>query len=114
MNGPSLNLLARLRARLEQELVELDQLLAQTAQDSAPVQLDQQSVGRLARMGSMQMQAMAQETQCRRRERRPCIEAALERIDRGEFGFCTRCGEHLSERRLDVDPTYLLCVNCAP
>lgn len=114
MSVPSPELVARLRTRLEQELVELDQLLAQTAHDSAPVELDQQSVGRLARMDSMQMQAMAQETQRRRRERRPRIEAAFKRIDRGEFGFCTRCGEGLSERRLEVDPTYLLCVNCAP
>jgi DnaK suppressor protein len=114
MSRPSPELLARLRARLEQELVELDQLLAQTAHDSAPVELDQQSVGRLARMDSMQMQAMAQETQRRRRERRPRIEAAVKRIDRGEFGFCMRCGEDLCERRLEVDPTFLLCVNCAP
>jgi DnaK suppressor protein len=113
MTAPSAELVARLRVRLEQELVDLDQLLAQTARDSAPVQLDQQSVGRLARMGSIQMQAMAQETQRRRRERRPRIEAALKRIDSGDFGYCTRCGENLSERRLEVDPTYVLCVNCA-
>jgi len=113
MSVVSPDLIERLRVRLEEELKELDALLQQTAQDSAPVELDQQSVGRLARMDAMRMQAMAQETQRRRRERGPHIEAALRRIEQGEFGRCTRCDDAISEKRLEVDPTYLLCVNCA-
>lgn len=113
MTEISPNLIRRLRERLERELEELDALLQQTARDSAPVELDQQSVGRVARMDAMRMQAMAQETQRRRRGRRPRIEAALKRIECGEFGYCTRCGDGISEKRLEVDPTYPLCVNCA-
>jgi DnaK suppressor protein len=113
MTEISPNLINRLRERLEKELEELDALLQETARDSATVQLDQQSVGRLTRMDAMRVQAMAQETQRRRRERRPRIEAALKRIERGEYGYCTRCGEAISEKRLEVDPTYPLCVNCA-
>ena len=113
MSVVSPDLIDRLRTCLESELEELDALLEQTARDSAPVELDQQSVGRLARMDAMRMQAMAQETQRRRRERRPRIAAALRRIEQGEFGHCTRCGDAISEKRLEVDPTYLLCVNCA-
>ena len=57
------------RARLEQELATLAEESAAAKQDRAPVELDQQSVGRLSRMDALQVQAMAQETERRRQAR---------------------------------------------
>jgi RNA polymerase-binding transcription factor DksA len=42
------------------------------------------------------------------------IEAALERLDEGEYGACTVCGERISDKRLDVLPYTPFCRNCAP
>lgn len=42
------------------------------------------------------------------------IEAALERIDSGEYGFCVKCGESITDERLDVLPYTPFCRNCAP
>ena len=41
------------------------------------------------------------------------IDAALERINAGTYGVCVRCGEDISEERLDAVPTTPLCRNCA-
>ncbi len=41
------------------------------------------------------------------------IEAALERMDAGEYGVCVRCGDAISEERLDVLPYTPFCRNCA-
>ena len=41
------------------------------------------------------------------------IEAALHRMDEGEFGFCTKCGAAISEERLDVLPFTPFCRACA-
>jgi RNA polymerase-binding transcription factor DksA len=41
------------------------------------------------------------------------IRAALDRIAKGEFGECTKCGEEISEDRLEVVPHAALCRNCA-
>ena len=41
------------------------------------------------------------------------IEAALERIEEGEYGYCTVCGEQISEERLDVLPATPFCRNHA-
>lgn len=41
------------------------------------------------------------------------IEAALHRIEEGSYGLCTRCGETIAERRLDVLPFTPLCHACA-
>jgi DnaK suppressor protein len=77
------------------------------------VQLDQQSVGRLARMDAMQQQAMASETQRRRQNRRVQLLQTLKRMDESEFGYCTNCGEEIPDGRLNIDPTFHLCVKCA-
>jgi RNA polymerase-binding transcription factor DksA len=42
------------------------------------------------------------------------IEAAQERLDEGEYGICTVCGERISDKRLDVLPYTPFCRNCAP
>lgn len=41
------------------------------------------------------------------------IEAALSRVDGGEYGHCTRCGNTVSEARLDVLPFTPFCRDCA-
>ena len=40
------------------------------------------------------------------------IDAALERIEEGEYGECLRCGEEISPRRLEVRPFSRYCVEC--
>jgi RNA polymerase-binding transcription factor DksA len=41
------------------------------------------------------------------------IEAALARIEAGEYGICTRCGSEIGEARLDVLPFTPFCSACA-
>jgi RNA polymerase-binding transcription factor DksA len=41
------------------------------------------------------------------------IEAALDRIESGSYGICARCGDPISEERLDVLPQTPLCRDCA-
>lgn len=76
------------------------------------VVLDQQSVGRLSRMGALQQQAMAKATHQRRSQERAKLRAALSRLDDGSFGFCSDCGEAIDPRRLALSPTVILCMDC--
>lgn len=50
----------------------------------------------------------------RDRERRLIrkIQAALERIDDGSFGYCEDCGEEIGVARLKARPVTKLCINC--
>ncbi|MCB1473208.1 MAG: TraR/DksA C4-type zinc finger protein [Rhodobiaceae bacterium] len=103
----------RIRERLAARRAELEDLARLSAQDSAPVPLDQQSVGRLSRMDALQRQAMSQEQDRRRAVELQRLAAALQRLDDGEYGYCTQCGEEIPEKRLAVDPAAHLCVACA-
>lgn len=42
------------------------------------------------------------------------IEAALSRLDAGEYGYCTKCGALIEDERLDVLPYTPFCRSCAP
>jgi DnaK suppressor protein len=86
---------------------------AETMGERAPVELDQQTVGRLSRMDALQVQAMAMETSRRRGTQLRRITAALARIDEGEFGYCLKCGDEIAARRIELDPATPLCIGCA-
>jgi len=40
------------------------------------------------------------------------IEAALEKIERGEYGSCVNCDEEIGLRRLKARPVAELCIDC--
>lgn len=98
--------------RLRQELDETVRSIEESKEYRAPVELDQQSVGRLSRMDAIQQQAMAQDLSCRRQRRKVALERALSTIQDGAFGYCTKCGEPIAVRRLEIDPTFNTCVRC--
>lgn len=99
--------------RLEAERGELLDLDAAAAAGRATVALDQQSVGRLSRMDALQGQAMAKAVEQRRAAALKRIDAALARLETGEFGACIACGEDIPRKRLDLDPKTATCVGCA-
>ncbi len=88
--------------------------LSEAAKDNRkPVTLDQQSVGRLSRMDSLQVQAMDKAQDAARAKKLLRIEAALGRIAEGDFGYCVTCDEAIGEKRLEIDPSTPLCIRCA-
>ena len=101
------------RQALERQRGELEEMSAAAAPERRPVELDQQSVGRLSRMDALQVQAMAQAVDARRQGRLQRIAAALGRIEDGEYGYCADCGEEIPAKRLAIEPTVERCVACA-
>ena len=102
-----------LKQKIMEELADLEQLRAQVAESRAPVQLDQQSVGRLSRVDAMQQQAMNLANDMRRQTRQRALMAALKRIEANEYGYCNYCDNLIGKGRLSIDPAVTFCVNCA-
>lgn len=99
------------RVLLEQRK-ELEEASASSAASQAPVQLDQQSVGRLSRMDAIQGQQMAQASERRRQLKLREIAAALKRIEQNDYGYCEECGEEMAAKRLQFNPTVRFCIEC--
>ena len=64
-------------------------------------------------MDALQGQAMAVETERRRGVGIARIDAALARIDEGEYGACVTCGADIAAKRLELDPAAAVCIACA-
>lgn len=105
--------IAAFKKELLQQRAVLELAAEQTEADRAPVALDQQSVGRLSRIDAMQVQAMSQAQQRKRDTDLRNIVGALSRMEDGEFGYCTNCGEQIAFKRLAVDPSVRQCIACA-
>ena len=99
--------------RLREELAALSEASESTSEQRRPVELDQQSTGRLSRMDALQNQAMATGSEARRQARRSALNATIERLGPGDFGWCDECGEFIGIKRLDLDPTFARCVRCS-
>ena len=100
------------RQRILEEMDELRALSDGSRDSRAPVELDQQSVGRLSRMDAMQQQSMDLAREERRRQRLAMLAAALRRMEEDEFGYCLSCGDDIAAARLVADPAATQCVDC--
>ncbi|MDV7339369.1 TraR/DksA C4-type zinc finger protein [Terasakiella sp. A23] len=92
---------------------DLLKLEAETEEGRQPVELDQTKVGRLSRMDALQGQAMALAVEQRRKNELQRIDAALNRIEEGDFGYCISCDEEIAPKRLELDPAVPTCIKCA-
>ncbi len=103
----------RFKELLEARRDELRALSSVSEDARKPVELDQQSIGRLSRQDALQQQAMAKAQEARRRHEGRKIDAALIRITESEYGWCCDCGEAIDMRRLAIDLTTTRCADCA-
>jgi RNA polymerase-binding transcription factor len=105
--------LRRFRALLEQRRQALLEREIATKEAREPVELDQQQLGRLSRIDALQNQAMAQDAERRRKIELQRIDAAMDRIESGDYGYCLNCDEEIPLARLEFDPAIATCVDCA-
>ena len=69
-------------------------------------------IGRLSRMDAMQQQQMAKAERELQKRRLMQVDAALERVDEDEYGWCCQCGEPIGVRRLTARPEVPFCIPC--
>jgi len=101
------------RRRLAARKAELEEMSELSEGARATVTLDQQAVGRLSRMDSMQQQAMAQAQERHRQRDLLRIEMAERRLNDGDYGYCVECDAEIVDGRLAIDPMAEKCVRCA-
>ncbi len=101
------------KKRLLERQEEISRGLEAQKKTSAPVELDQARVGRLSRMDAMQQQEMSKASAHLVNLERQRIQTALKRMKSGEYGYCIFCDDEINVKRLDFDPSILICIDCA-
>lgn len=102
-----------IKQQLADRKADLERAATAAEAGQGSIELDQTREGRLSRMDALQTKAMADASQRRRKQELQRIANAFRRIDEGEFGYCGECGEPIGAKRLQVDPTTVLCIACA-
>ncbi|WP_419901464.1 TraR/DksA family transcriptional regulator [Kiloniella sp.] len=105
--------LEKFAEELNKRRAEITELRNSSQESRDVVELDQTKVGRLSRMDALQSQAMSLESERRRQLELEKIETTLTRLQNGNFGYCLKCDEEIQIKRLELDPTVTLCVECA-
>ncbi len=90
--------IAELTAQVQKISDDLDQPLPADLEDQA-IDLEDDEV--LERLGQANQQELR------------LLNDALKRIDDGSYGICAKCGEDISQERLDAVPYAMICRNCA-
>lgn len=109
--GPGVDV-NKLKALLNERRAEIERII-ETGEETRQGEVDEGALGRLSRMDAMQVQAMETETARRRGVELHRVDAALERLDEGEYGWCVTCGDKIPIKRLENDPAVAQCVDCA-
>jgi len=97
------------RAVLEKRMDELEQRLREIGEeldshmskDWEELATERESDEVLEREGTLGQEEIAK------------IKAAFVRMDEGEFGYCVKCGDEISDERLEVVPHTPFCRKCA-
>ena len=63
-------------------------------------------------MDALQSQALAQAQQRRRDVLKGSLQAALQRLKEGEFGYCMECGDEIVDARLLANLAVLKFITC--
>lgn len=100
---------AQFKDKLEAQLEELEDRLGRLARDLAEP-ADPDSSERAVQMeddDALEAQAALVEREI------ASVRRALERVEDGSYGTCAKCGEKISEQRLEARPEAALCIACA-
>jgi DnaK suppressor protein len=103
---------ARFRELITAQLAEVELARTAASANAGTVMLDQSSVGRVSRMDAMQQQAMASSHLATLQRRMMKLQAALKRLENGNYGICCQCGGDIALARLESDPGTPFCAVC--
>ena len=98
--------------QLKNNQAELLTQLELSKENTGPVTLDQQSVGRVSRIDAIQQQQMSIASRDQSKLLLRQIEAALQRIEADVYGLCIQCDESIGFARLQAQPHTPNCLAC--
>jgi DnaK suppressor protein len=105
--------LGEIRQELLRALGRLERSMKISGETARPLDLEQDTVGRLSRIDAIQNQGLTQSLQAREQVQLANLVDALRRIEEGSFGACRACAQSIPFERLLVFPETKTCAACA-
>ena len=97
------------RKQIEDRIAELSEYLRKIGDDleqPLPADLEDQAI-------DLEDDEVLQRLSAAHSQELRLLNNALNRIAKGDYGICAKCGEDISQARLDAVPHAVICRNCA-
>ena len=104
--------LARHKANIQRRIVEIESSFDYLDQETQAVE-PSCSLGRLTRMEALNDKGVNEHVLTQSKKTVERLHNALDRIEKGTYGRCVRCGNDIPSARLEHVPEALLCVPCS-
>lgn len=101
-----------LKQKLTESLRKVKDDIVDLKESSKPIK-PENSLGRLTRMDAIGAKSISDAALKNAQIKLTQIEAALKRIEEGEFGICVMCEDEISEKRLRAVPHAPTCLDCS-
>lgn len=90
---------------IEKDIEDLEELTKPIAPEN--------SIGRISRMDAIHNKSINEAALRTSRGKLSGLRHALTKIDKEDFGTCTKCGNQINPRRIMIMPESSRCVKCA-
>ncbi len=103
---------AQIRKTIEEEIARTKERIAEYEEMTQPISPDS-AIGRVSRMDAIVNNSVVEAALREARQKLESLEDMLGKVDKENFGLCSKCGEPIPFRRLLLMPQSSLCVKCA-
>lgn len=101
-----------MREIIEEKIEETKEEITQLKELTKPIQPDN-AYGRLSRMDAINNKTINDAALRKQKSQLQKLERALDKINKGKYGTCLKCGDDIPIGRLKFMPWTTKCVKCA-
>lgn len=102
----------QLKAKIIATIEEMGMKIKQLEENTKPIG-PENAIGRVSRMDAINNKSVAEAALRSSKRKLSKLQTALTKIDRPEFGICTRCKRPIATARLMYMPESNRCIRCA-
>ncbi|NBC09405.1 MAG: TraR/DksA family transcriptional regulator [Bacteroidetes bacterium] len=103
---------AQLQSKIEAAIVKTQDEVDRLEEATQPIS-PENAIGRVSRMDAINNKGVSEAALRSTKRKLTNLKIALEKIDKPEFGICTRCKQPILPARLMYMPESTRCVRCA-
>ncbi|MCB9039384.1 MAG: TraR/DksA C4-type zinc finger protein [Lewinellaceae bacterium] len=101
-----------LRKKIVETIATMEYEVECLEKDTQPIS-PENSIGRVSRMDAINNKGVSEAALRSARRKLSSLHLALSKVERPEFGFCSRCKQPIPPARLMYMPESTRCVRCA-
>ena len=101
-----------LKEKIIEAIQQTEQKILKLEEDTQPIS-PENAIGRISRMDAINNKSVSEAALRSAKKKLSNLKISLSKLDRTDFGQCSRCGQNIQTARLMYMPQSSRCVHCA-